>query len=462
MIQNTSLEKHHLHSHQKIFEASTGYHQREIFLLPICGLSVLENLAVCSMIYCYRSLHNTTNVFIFGLCITNCLFVGVLLPMHCFERANEAYLYLTIIIILIYICNLTAVTLERYIAIIRPLHYVNIITKKRAVRVVIACYLLPTIYCLIPMAWDGSRQTIGHKIYISITLVVFLILPLIFILSVYFKVYRETHKFYKKHRTLFQNKNTLYKKDKDMSNEEQETSLLQEASFICCLFTKKIKETSSFKYYNSDIESNSKTSESEIMLNNPSMLLTQQSSLYKSVLRTSIEVDESSMFGGDDVFENNNEDGERVNKEHEKNKNISYQETPLMNNNFQKKPDQRLTDSIRHRMSSGTSNSLGSFKAQYVKKRRKAKARLTELKASLAFAMVSLSYMFTWLPVVYMTFLEVIDRTDKIPVWLSTISIYTIAFSTMIDPLVYGLMLRDFRQAIKSTLRKRKKRSINR
>ena len=128
MIQNTSLEKHHLHSHQKIFEASTGYHQREIFLLPICGLSVLENLAVCSMIYCYRSLHNTTNVFIFGLCITNCLFAGVLLPMHCFERANEAYLYLTIIIILIYICNLTAVTLERYIAIIRPLHYVNTVS----------------------------------------------------------------------------------------------------------------------------------------------------------------------------------------------------------------------------------------------------------------------------------------------------------------------------------------------
>ena len=106
---------------------------------------------------------------------------------------------------------------------------------------------------------------------------------------------------------------------------------------------------------------------------------------------------------------------------------------------------------------SSNTTSLDSLKMNYSKTCKRAKAKLTELKASSAFAMVSLTYMFTWLPVVYMTFLEVIDQLHHIPTWLSTTSIYTIGLGAMIDPLLYGFLLRDFRKAIKSTIKKRKK-----
>ena len=412
--------------------------------------------------------------------------------------------------------------MERYIAIIRPLHYVNIITKRRAVRVVVGCYLLPTAYCLIPMAWDGRRRTMTHKVYISITLVLFLILPLVFILCVYARVYRETHKFYKKHRALFQGQSRRNGRKSTTSlpygngKHEEQSSLLQEATFICCLFTKKINISSSIRYRNqdtagdsispfgSDSESVSDIINSTSLVRRKQQQQQQQLSLYRKMVRiaTTIEEDDSTESSTtrktDSVVENTKRGEEETEKEHERkyslthnHKHIDFNEKgegtessllkrastdlslQLSRADQQQQrggggtqsttPARSLAGSFRLKKLSTASTASSSFdilKVHYAKKCRKAKARLTELKASLAFAMVSLSYMFTWLPVVYMTFLEVIDQMDKIPLWLSTTSIYTIGFSTMIDPLLYGLMLRDFRRAIKNTLKKRRRRSM--
>jgi len=56
--------------------------------------------------------------------------------------------------------------------------------------------------------------------------------------------------------------------------------------------------------------------------------------------------------------------------------------------------------------------------------------------------------MFTWLPVVYMTSLAVLDET--IPIELSVFSIYMIGLSGAIDPLLYALLLKDFRLTLYS------------
>jgi len=218
-----------------------------IILLFICFLAISENLGVCLIIYHNQRLHTPTNYFIFSLCITNILFTGVLVPMHVLAGSNPIYLFLNIIIILMYICNLTAITFERYISITYPLRYYQIITEKRTIRIIIICYLLPTLYCLIPLAWKAEQTLIIHKVYMTITLVVFLIIPLIFILGVYGKVYHATHTFFARHRKhiVIDTSKEDCDSDSDESDLDSFNYIWQELKFICCLHKSKFKE---YKY----------------------------------------------------------------------------------------------------------------------------------------------------------------------------------------------------------------------
>jgi len=444
---------HQNHAHQRIYETSTRLHEREIFLLPICFIAVIENILVCLMICYYRNLRTTTNIFIFGLCVTNCLFAGVLLPMHCFQRAKEAYLYLTIIIILIYICNLTAVTIERYIAIIKPLHYAHIITKKRAIRTVIVCYLAPTLYCLLPIAWKAKQKSIVHKVYISITLLVFLIFPLLLILIVYVRVSQETRKFFKKHHNLFTNKSKS-------ANKNNHKSILQEMCFICCLFTKNIKHPS--VRYNNELSSDSK-SVTSVFSGDFSPKEPRGLGLHKKVRQEEDTIWENTMPTNDESHSLVQYSEYPVNSIMEKipkrkifKRSFSLDDSKQRNKVEQENKKSESILHLYHLKKTPAAASLDNLRSGYTRTCKKAKEKLTELKATSAFAMVSITYMFTWLPVIYMTILEVIDRIDIVPHWLGTISIYTIGLNATLDPLLYGFLLRGFRKAIKNTIHRRR------
>lgn len=77
-----------------------------------------------------------------------------------------------------------------------------------------------------------------------------------------------------------------------------------------------------------------------------------------------------------------------------------------------------------------------------------------EIRASAAFAAVAFTYMFTWIPVIYMTFMEAIDRIDLIPLIMDYANLWTVAMNAAIDPLFYALILRNFRKVIKRNVRK--------
>ena len=82
------------------------------------------------------------------------------------------------------------------------------------------------------------------------------------------------------------------------------------------------------------------------------------------------------------------------------------------------------------------------------------KQRMNELKASLAFAAVAMTYMFTWVPVIVLTFLDVLDRMQLAPPSLFVFSIYAIAINSLLDPFLYGLLLRNFRMTIAKIFKK--------
>ena len=84
----------------------------------------------------------------------------------------------------------------------------------------------------------------------------------------------------------------------------------------------------------------------------------------------------------------------------------------------------------------------------------KFKLAMTEMKSSFAFAAVAFTYMFTWLPVAYMTFMVIIGQPHKVPSSLAHVNIWTIAINGFIDPLIYALLLRDFRKTLKKLIKR--------
>ena len=75
------------------------------------------------------------------------------------------------------------------------------------------------------------------------------------------------------------------------------------------------------------------------------------------------------------------------------------------------------------------------------------KHKATELKASLAFLIVAITYMFTWLPVVALTFDDVLGRS-VLPQLLEVISLYAITMNALLDPFLYALLLPNFRKTL--------------
>ena len=108
--------------------------------------------------------------------------------------------------------------------------------------------------------------------------------------------------------------------------------------------------------------------------------------------------------------------------------------------------------SFRSASSSSSSKKMSSKKQKRATKKNKRK----EIRASLPFALTTLMYMFTWLPVIYLTTLDIIDRLDLAPLILSKLSIFAIVLNTVTVPFIYGLLLPDFRFTLKRMFAKRR------
>ena len=86
----------------------------------------------------------------------------------------------------------------------------------------------------------------------------------------------------------------------------------------------------------------------------------------------------------------------------------------------------------------------------------------SEAKVAKMFALIAVSFILSWMPVLYLTSvmsavgepgLPVVDKLS--PVWLVDFSLFTIALGSMVNPVVYSFFKPDFRSIIKRMLRKR-------
>ena len=403
-------------------------------LLVSCVIAVIFNVFVCYLILSVRRLKTATNVFVFSLCVCDILFAGVLLPFHCFYHNSLIYMYLVLITILVYFCNLSAVTYERLFSITQPMKYYEQMTIKIAVRMTVAAWIIPIVYCFLPILWNNDVTTLQHKVFLACTLTLFLILPLFFIVYVYIRIFFEI-------KRVFRYKNNLANKTEEAQN-----------CNMCCCFKFIMQKSSNVRdniyRKRSTLPTISQESSVDTIL---------PSDFDENDGNTSCHNDEQYFQSRDlESFISNTVSPDTIDRNKVKSQDRLTQTHQYGTNNFEKSSQKNeiVVDTKPFKMRFLVIKNNYSIKSCTKRKVKNMKMKIRELKASLPFGIVTLTYMLTWIPVVVMTFNVVTNRPDLTPPSLAIFSIFAIGFNALSDPLLYGLLLRSFRKVIVRTMNK--------
>ena len=80
----------------------------------------------------------------------------------------------------------------------------------------------------------------------------------------------------------------------------------------------------------------------------------------------------------------------------------------------------------------------------------------SDAKVAKVFCIVSAAFILSWLPIIYITTANtVLNRLDIIPDALATVSLFTVATSSLVNPLIYALLKPDFKMAIRNIFPRR-------
>ena len=119
-------------------------------------LAVIGNGLVMYLILTRRRLRTTQNRFVLSLaiadfCVGVCFYPGHAICHFLLTSCNEM-IRDDIAVLMIYssVSNLCAMAFDRYVAIVRPLHYITLMTTKRAKILTVVAWMIPLIVYFIP------------------------------------------------------------------------------------------------------------------------------------------------------------------------------------------------------------------------------------------------------------------------------------------------------------------------
>ena len=135
-------------------------------------VTIVGNGLVIFLITTKRRLHTNTNWFILSLSIADFCFGASYLPslfacelLSCNQKARMAAVYL---LAFISVANLCVMTLDRYIAIVKPLRYLTVMRFNRVLLLISGAWCSPLLLYLAPrLAWlllSGAESPASQKI----------------------------------------------------------------------------------------------------------------------------------------------------------------------------------------------------------------------------------------------------------------------------------------------------------
>jgi len=319
------------------------------FLLLLASMAFIANVLVCLPIIFVPKIRTTVNCFILSLCMTQILTDCVVIPLYCFALTSIVYSYVVAFVVISYVTNLLALTLDRYFAIKFPLRYRGIMWRGRCIRVILACWVISTFVQILPVFWNNSdHQHILHKVYLSTITIVFLLLPLCIVIFAYVSIFIEVVSITQKEKK----RRVIFKKKEDDDRLSTCTEVFSESR-------------SSMEHLNVEADDTRKASSGSAM---------NGISAVSSVPLVKI-----------------------FNRRRSK---VKLQP-----------PDLRM-----------------------------------EVRLAIIFFVIIVMYGATWIPVLFMTVAGVLEKGDKIPKSMKTGAIYIMVGNTILDPLIYGLCMKDIRK----------------
>lgn len=144
-----------------------------VISLVLASVTITGNIMVHISMYKFRNLRTVTNMFIGSLALADCLLGLCTLPLYAlfyFDDNFGRYKYLCLLkysTVLFSMSgslySLVAISVDRYIAILHPLKYAIIMTKKKAKRIIAAIWIYHVILCSIPsIGWNNYDRDNGE------------------------------------------------------------------------------------------------------------------------------------------------------------------------------------------------------------------------------------------------------------------------------------------------------------
>ncbi|XP_031563110.1 5-hydroxytryptamine receptor 1-like [Actinia tenebrosa] len=175
-------------------ETNTGFWVLKIIIAMV---TVIGNGLVIFLIVTRKKLHTTDNWFILSLGLSD-LLIGIYITpselickffLACIKQPDVRS-FVPNFLIISSICNLCALTVDRYVAILHPLRYVVLMTSRRVKQLVFLAWFLPLIIAGASLILDMSqyKNTVGSYL-IVFNIVLVSLIPSLALTIVYLRIY---------------------------------------------------------------------------------------------------------------------------------------------------------------------------------------------------------------------------------------------------------------------------------
>ena len=164
-----------------------------VCLSALSVLIVVSNVSIFALVCFDKKLRTYTNWLTLSLAVSDILTGGVLLPVVLIKPTSVVGKYLTSMILLWGVANICAVTYDRYVAVMKPLQYPYLIPKLFK-RVIVALWLVPAIYSLLPLFWGTDRTKTVNLVYMVFLEFLGVVVPYIFITVAYIRIFKEVRR----------------------------------------------------------------------------------------------------------------------------------------------------------------------------------------------------------------------------------------------------------------------------
>ena len=202
-------------------------------------LIILSNTAVCFLVVKYRQLRTHTNGFVVSLAISDVI-VGISLCLNYLiniqERNVSNVMFATGLLTSMY--NLCGVTYDRYLAVIKPLVYVQVISKHFP-RIAALTWISSCAMAALPLAWQGKKKMDFLMVYQFCLIAFWIIFPSVLIFVCYCAIVVQVRKCVKREKEILNVHSVSVREERKRVSTEAKVArvfIIISFTFICCWF----------------------------------------------------------------------------------------------------------------------------------------------------------------------------------------------------------------------------------